>query len=187
MAAALRTRFAVPGFELVERDVLQVDLAQWGPAVIVGNLPYYITSPILERALAAAPTRAVFLVQKEVALRLAARPGTRDYGFLSVRTQASAEVEILFDVPPAAFHPPPKVDSAVVRLTPKGQPPPREFLEFAGLCFHLKRKNLRNNLAPVYGLLPPDRLPEGTLRAEQLSLEELLALWRRLAEPHPIY
>ncbi len=162
-----------------------IDLAQWGAGVVVGNLPYYITSPILEHALAARPKLAVFLVQKEVALRMAAKPGSRDYGYLSVRTQFLAEVEVLFEVPPKAFQPPPKVDSAVVRLTPRaGVTASEEFLKFAGLCFHLKRKNLRNNLSSVYGLRD---FPEGGLRAEQLSVDQLFALWQRFAKPHPIY
>lgn len=185
LAAGLRARFAgSANFELVEADVLPVDLGQWGPAVIAGNLPYYITSPILERALAAKPKLAVFLVQKEVALRLAARPGSRDYGYLSVRTQFLADVEVLFEVAPGAFQPPPKVDSAVVRLKPRGVDAPGDFLKFAGLCFQHKRKNLRNNLS---GAFPGVAFAESGLRAEQLSVEQLYELWQRLTKAHPIY
>ena len=107
-----------PKVEIVEGDILKADLSQWTPAAVAGNLPYYITSPILERVLSLRGQwpRAVFLVQKEVAERLNAAPGTRDYGFLSVQTQFYAQVEMLMNVPPGAFRPPPKVDSAVVRL-----------------------------------------------------------------------
>lgn len=186
LADGLRVAFAAaPNFELVESDVLAVDLAQWGPAVVAGNLPYYITSPIIEKVLALGPLlrHAVFLVQKEVAERLAARPGSRDYGYLTVRTQFLAKVELLFEVPPKAFHPPPKVDSAVVRLTPRGVQASEAFLNFASHCFRQKRKNLRNNLAALYGKLD---FPEAPLRAEQLSVDELYGLWQRLsATPNP--
>jgi len=89
-----------------------------GPAPIAGNLPYYITSPILEKVTRLAFPRAVFLIQKEVADRLAAKPGNRDYGYLTVQTALFATVRKLFDVAPSAFQPPPKVDSAVVLLEP---------------------------------------------------------------------
>ncbi len=107
--------------QVIEGDVLKTDFGQWGPAVVVGNLPYYITSPIVEKVLGLREqlARAVFLVQKEVAVRLTTGPGTRDYGYLSVLTQFYAEAEYLFTVPPGAFQPPPKVESAVVRLTPR--------------------------------------------------------------------
>lgn len=186
LAAPLRQRF--PDLELVEGDVLGVDLAPWGEAVIVGNLPYYITSPILEKTLALGPLlkRAVFLVQREVAERLVAAPGSRDYGYLSVRTQYMARAELLFTVPPKAFRPPPKVDSAVVRLIPRaGLEPDSDFLRFAGLCFHQKRKTLRNNLVARYGPLTAEQLPEGGLRAEQLSVAELMAIHQRLKNAAP--
>lgn len=186
----LRRRFAAAGrLEIVAADVLATDLAQWGEAVIAGNLPYYITSPILEKVLAlgALVKRAVLLVQKEVAERLAAAPGGREYGFLSVRTQFLARVELLFTVPPAAFQPPPKVDSALVRLTPfpraaeLGIADPGGFLDFAALCFRQKRKTLRNNLAGRYPSARVDALPEARRRAEELPLEHLAELYRRLA------
>lgn len=165
-----------------------MDPAQWGPAVIAGNLPYYITSPIVTRVLGMgdALLRAVFLVQKEVAVRLTASPGSRDYGYLSVATQFYADVESLCDVPPAAFHPAPKVDSAVVRLTPRRDLPmadPAAFLRFASLAFQHKRKTLRNNLLEQYDRAVLDALPEGKLRAEQMSLDALLDLYRRLYGP----
>ena len=187
LAAALRERYASqPAVRVVEADVLATDLSQWGPAVVCGNLPYYITSPILERTLALGPLleRAVFLVQREVADRLAAPPGGRDYGFLSVCVQAQCRVERLFIVKPAAFRPPPKVDSAVVRLTPLDQPPvsdPAAFRRFASLCFRQKRKTLRNNLAPRFPRDVLEALPEASLRAEQLSVAQLAALMEKLS------
>ncbi len=171
---------------LIEGDILQTDLSSLAARpVIVGNLPYYITSPILEKifSLRGAWERAVFLVQAEVAARLAAVPGTRDFGYLSVLAQVQARVELLFDVPREAFKPAPKVDSAVVRLTPK----PTEaadlggFLQFAQLCFRHKRKTLRNNLAPAYGKELVDALAEAKLRAEQMSVTELLELHEKLS------
>ncbi len=179
----LRQKFRdQPKLTIVESDVLKTDLAQWGPAVIAGNLPYYITSPILERVFSSAWTRGVFLVQKEVAERLSTGPGSRDYGYLSVVAQLRAAVELLFSVPPQAFSPPPKVDSAVVRLTPRSEPlvtETEEFLKFVALCFHSKRKNLRNNLRAQYPAI--DTLAEAGLRAEQLGVPELIALHHRLA------
>jgi 16S rRNA (adenine1518-N6/adenine1519-N6)-dimethyltransferase len=184
LAALLRARSAA---EVVEADVLATDLAQWGPAVIAGNLPYYITSPIVERVLRAGFRRAVLLVQKEVADRLAARPGSRDYGFLTVQTAVFAHARKLFEVKPSAFRPPPKVDSAVVLLDPRPRPvaDPEDFLRFAGLCFRHKRKTIRNNLAEIYGRERIDTWPEAASRAEQLSLEDLIAMYARLQTPEP--
>jgi 16S rRNA (adenine1518-N6/adenine1519-N6)-dimethyltransferase len=165
-------------------DVLETDLSQWGPAVVAGNLPYYITSPIIEKVLhlGVALRRAVLLVQKEVAERLTASPGSRDYGYLTVATQITASVETMFTIARGAFSPPPNVDSAAVRLTPK--PAPVEnlpvFLEFAGRCFRHKRKNLRNNLGPYYYINSKTVGDAATLRAEQLSIPQLVDLYRRL-------
>jgi 16S rRNA (adenine1518-N6/adenine1519-N6)-dimethyltransferase len=178
----LRQKFAGDArLEVVEADVLSVDLAQWGPAPIAGNLPYYITSPILERALRLRPPRAVFLLQKEVALRLVAQPKSRDYGYLTVATGLFAAARLICEVPPSAFRPPPKVDSAVVEFTPcaPAMPDPQSFLAFAAHCFHHKRKTIRNNLAVVYGKDVVESWPEAALRAEQLSLPQLEAMWRR--------
>lgn len=181
----LRSKFrGESNLEIVENDILKVDLAAWRPRAIAGNLPYYITSPIIEKALQVEPhiERAVFLVQKEVAERLTAAPGSRDYGYLSVQTQLLAEVELLFEVPAAAFRPPPKVDSAVVRLTPRPRLQTGEskgFLKFASAAFHQKRKTLRNNLLGLYDKARLDAMPEMKQRAEQLSIDELIALWRR--------
>lgn len=171
---------------LIEGDILKTDLGSLAVRpVIAGNLPYYITSPILEKifSLRGAWERAVFLVQAEVAARLAAVPGTRDFGYLSVLAQAQARVEPLFDVPRDAFKPAPKVDSAVVRLTPRPMDVPDlgEFLHFAQLCFRHKRKTLRNNLAPAYGKDLVDGLTEAKLRAEQLSVAELMGLHDKLS------
>lgn len=186
LASALRARYAEDaGVTVVERDVLQTDLTQWGRAVVCGNLPYYITSPIVEKTLAlgAALVRAVFLVQKEVADRLAAGPGLRDYGYLSAIVQAQCKVERLFVVKPSAFKPPPKVDSAVVRLTPLAETVDSDlsaFRRFASICFRQKRKNLRNNLSAAVGKDVLDALPEARLRAEQLSVADLSRLRLRL-------
>ncbi len=104
--------------QVIHADVLRTDLAQWGPVPIAGNLPYYITSPILEKSVRAGAPRTVFLIQKEVAQRLVAGPGSSDYGYLTLQTALFADTKLLFDVKPGAFKPPPKVDSAVVLLTP---------------------------------------------------------------------
>lgn len=182
----LREKFrGEESFSLVHADVLRVDLAQWGRVAIAGNLPYYITSPIVERTLALGPllAGAVFLVQREVAERMAARPGSRDYGFLSVNVQAFAQPEILERVPPEAFRPPPKVESAVIRLLPRPHPAiadPPAFLAFASAAFRQKRKTLRNNLSSSF---PPELVraqPEAGKRAEQLSVDELAAMHRRI-------
>lgn len=182
LAEHLRRRFAAePRLDIVEADVLTADLARWGSVPIAGNLPYYITSPIVERVLRLRPPRAVFLVQEEVAQRIVAQPGSRDYGFLTVQTALFASARRLFGVKPSAFHPPPKVDSAVVLLEPR--PPaaenPEEFLRFVALCFAHKRKTIRNNLADVLGREQVDGWPEAGLRAEQISLEGFLEMWRR--------
>lgn len=190
----LRQKFheaiAAGRLELIEGDVLKVDFAAAERPVIAGNLPYYITSPILERVFNMSGTweRAVFLVQAEVAERIAAGPGTRDFGYLSVLVQTHARAEILFPVGREAFRPQPKVDSAAVRLTPRdagaelGITDVAAFLKFAQHCFRHKRKTLRNNLGAVYGLKRIDALAEGRLRAEQVGLPELAALYRKLAD-----
>ncbi len=174
-----------PKLTIIGADVLKVDLAQWGPVTIAGNLPYYITSPIFERVLAIGPLlqNAVFLVQKEVAARVAASPGSRDYGYLTVQTRLMGDPTFLFEVPPSAFHPPPKVDSAVVQLTPRAEIPNVDrsaFLEFAGICFRHKRKTLRNNLIEKYDKTLIDSFPDVGKRAEQLSLEAFIELHQRI-------
>lgn len=180
----LRQRFASEErLTIVQADVLETDLAVWCPAVVAGNLPYYIASAVIEKVLrlGALMQAGVFLVQKEVAARLAAAPGSRDYGWLTVATQLFAAAEVLFAVPRSAFSPPPKVESAVVRLTPRERLPAdkEEFLTFARACFRHKRKTLRNNLLAVYGRAA-EGIPEASRRAEQLSLDELVSVYERL-------
>jgi 16S rRNA (adenine1518-N6/adenine1519-N6)-dimethyltransferase len=189
LAAFLRERWSGdPRLEIIEANALQVDWSRWGGGVLTGNLPYYVATPLISRYLHAPGklSHAVFLIQKEVAVRITAQPGGREYGYLSVECQLFADTEYLFSVPPGAFQPPPKVDSAVIRLTPRAQLPvndPAAFLAFASACFRQKRKTLRNNLAGKY---PPELYesrPEISRRAEQLSLQELLQLFGVLREP----
>ena len=184
MVEHLRRTFAgEPRLEIVEADALTVDLASWGPAAVTGNLPYYVATPILERA---AAWGGVFLIQKEVAERVTARPGSKAYGYFSVLIALFADSEMLFTVKPGAFRPPPKVDSAVIRLRPHrrasqlGIGDARKFLEFVSACFRQKRKTLRNNLTGVKVQQSIDSLPEAGLRAEQLTLEQFADLYRRV-------
>jgi 16S rRNA (adenine1518-N6/adenine1519-N6)-dimethyltransferase len=184
LAEYLKEKFAAePRLEVVRCDVLTADLTSWGPAVIAGNLPYYITSPIMAKVVRLPFRRAVFLVQKEVAERLAAQPGSRDYGFLTVQTAVFAHARLLFEIKPSAFRPPPKVDSAVVLLEPRadewGLGDREAFLYFVSHCFRQKRKTLRNNLAPVYGK-QIDGWPESGSRAEQIPLDKFVEMFRRL-------
>lgn len=185
LAQSLRERFAAtPNFELVESDVLDVDLRELcgERATVVGNLPYYITSPIVRKTLAAGPRvkRAVFLVQLEVAERIVARKNSRDYGYLSALCRLYCEPELLFRVPPRAFQPPPRVDSAVVRLTPKPNDVSAEFVKFLEAAFRQPRKTLRNNLSAIYDRQALSEHPSVGLRAQQLDVEELQALWQQL-------
>ena len=181
----LRSKFASePRLEVIHADILATDLAQWGGAPVAGNLPYYITSPILQLTVRSNAPRAVFLIQKEVAERLVAQPGSRDYGFLTVQTALFATARLLFEVKPAAFHPPPKVDSAVVLVEPHR----RDFgvdstrlLRFVGRCFEHKRKTIRNNLAEFYGKELVEAWPEAGLRAEQLAVEDFVRMYARIA------
>jgi len=191
----LRQKFREPieknQLTLIEDDILRSDLAGLSGEsrpVIAGNLPYYITSPILERvfSLDRRWQRAVFLVQAEVGARLVAQPGSKVYGYLSVLTQVHARADLLLEVSRTAFRPIPKVDSAVVRLEPRdaaadwGIEDRNAFLRFASVCFRHKRKTLRNNLSELYGKDRLDSLPEGRLRAEQMGIAELAALHRKL-------
>lgn len=191
MVAFLARNF--PGEDRLDvrlQDILDTDLVSFGPCVIVGNLPYYISSPIAAKVFEAAGSwlRAVFLVQKEVALRMAAGEGSRDYGYLSVMTQIYTKAAVLFTVPPTAFSPPPKVDSAVILLEPKpvDRAEAKILLKFASRAFAHKRKTLRNNLAPFYGRTAIDAQPEAGLRAEQLSPAKLLDLCQRLSTFEPM-
>jgi 16S rRNA (adenine1518-N6/adenine1519-N6)-dimethyltransferase len=158
LAALLRTRYAdTPAVHVVEADVLETELGTMagGPYVLVGNVPYYITTPILFHALRSPrPVRAVFLVQREVADRLAASPGSRDYGALSVNVQAVARAEFVAAVPASAFRPPPRVESAIVRVTPRADPlvgPADEdrFRRFVQQLFGMRRKQMRRIVRSV--------------------------------------
>ena len=143
-----------------------VDWTAPGPALapprwkVVGNIPYNITTPLIAKALTPPwPACIVFLVQAEVADRLAARPGTRAYGALSVGVQAACRVERLFGVRAGAFRPPPRVASAVVRLTPRAEPlvpapDTAAFRAFVTACFARRRKQLRNAVAAAWGCAP---------------------------------
>lgn len=192
LAGLLRQEFAAePRFELIEDDVLNVDLAaiaQGEKAVLAGNLPYYITSPIIRRVLAAGRSyqRAVFLVQLETAQRIAARKGSRDYAYLSALTRMQSDPEILFRVPPGAFNPPPRVESAVIRLTSRDdQAPDAAFVKFLEAAFRHPRKTLLNNLGVLYEKAAVALEPEAGLRAQQLDVEELRELWARLEQRVP--
>lgn len=189
LAAHLRLTFeSEPRLEVIEADALECDFGQWGSAPVAGNLPYYAATPIIAKTIRLPVPRAVFLIQKEVAERLAAQPGTRAYGLLTVATAVFARARVLFEVKPSAFHPPPKVDSAVVLLEPHAAPPalrdPDAFLRFAALCFRQKRKTIRNNLAEHYGKAVVDAWPEAGLRAEQIPLDTLIQMYARL-DPLP--
>lgn len=210
LSAQLRMKFNMQhNVEIIEGDILTVELdtifgAKPGslhtglnfapePARVVGNLPYYITSDILLRLLEYNRyfSIIVIMVQKEVADRLAASPGSRDYGLLSATTQLYGRVERLFTLSPAAFSPPPKVHSSVVRITIKPQleslrVPEAEFIAFLKLCFGQKRKTLWNNLKTRYdeNRLRTALAKSGVkpaIRAEALPLERTAALFRALS------
>ena len=183
------TAAAAPLGELtiVHRDVLQVDfteLAGGSPIRLVGNLPYNISSPILFHALehAAAISDMTFMLQKEVVDRMAAGPGSKVYGRLSVMLQAWCQVTSLFVVPPGAFRPPPKVDSAVVRLVPRdpatvGIADPQHFAHLVKAAFGQRRKTLRNALNGIVdeaGFAATGVRSDA--RAEQLEVADFIAL-----------
>ncbi len=162
LAAILRERFAAnEHVEIVEADILDTDPGALGGEgyLLIGNVPYYITTPILFHALACSlPRRAVFLVQKEVASRAMAAPGSKSYGALSVNLQVLASVQRVFDIPPGAFRPPPKVDSSVMLITPLTTPVLREgeqvrFRSFVQSLFSQRRKQI----GTILRSLPPSR------------------------------
>jgi 16S rRNA (adenine1518-N6/adenine1519-N6)-dimethyltransferase len=165
-------------------DVLSTDIAQWGPAVVIGNLPYYITSPIIGKFLSLDQRFpiAVFLMQSEVAERILATPRTRAYGYLTVSTRLVCDVELVCRVPASAFVPPPKIESAAVRFRRKPEIPLdlNALLTFVGRAFAHKRKTLRNNLRAFYGE-HVNVLPETSLRAEQLTIQEFVDLHAKLS------
>jgi 16S rRNA (adenine1518-N6/adenine1519-N6)-dimethyltransferase len=153
----LRSRF--PGVQVVEGDALDLDWHTLVPAsfLVAGNIPYNITSPLLDKALRPPrPGRIVFLVQKEVADRLTGSPGSDAYGALTVGVQSVATVEQLFTIPAGAFYPRPKVDSAVVRIVPRAEPlvPDRSRESFRRLVvglFGFRRKQLVRALRELTG------------------------------------
>lgn len=174
-----------PRLSVIEANALDVDWPAWGASVLAGNLPYYVATAIISKYVRkpGAIASGVFLIQKEVAERITAHPRTREYGYFSVECQFLATVKYLFTVPPGAFSPPPKVDSAVIRLTPREAPAmdADAFLRFVSACFRQKRKTLRNNLSGMFSGEVLGQRPEIGLRAEQLSADELLLLYRGLA------
>jgi 16S rRNA (adenine1518-N6/adenine1519-N6)-dimethyltransferase len=159
---------------------------------VVGNLPYYITSDILLRLFEFHEQFdcIVIMVQREVAQRIAAKPGSRDYGLLSATAQLYARVENLFTLPPGAFIPPPKVHSSVLRLTiaprfDELQVEPQEFIQFLKIAFAMKRKTLVNNLksAYVHEQITTTLKQSGVrldVRAEALDLEKMATIFREL-------
>jgi len=172
---------------IVNRDVLRVDfteLADGQPIRLVGNLPYNISSPILFHALehAAVISDMHFMLQKEVVDRMAAGPGSKVFGRLSVMLQAYCEVTSLFVVPPGAFRPPPKVDSAVVRLIPRDPAAinikdHKRFADVVRAAFGQRRKTLRNalnNVVSAEQFVAAGVRPDA--RAEQLDVAEFIAL-----------
>ena len=209
LAAQLRMHFnRFENVEIIEGDIISIDFSTvLGPRPgmnhpgilhvpekvrLVGNLPYFITSDILLHLFQyhAYFETIVIMVQEEVADRIAARPGVRDYGLLSATVQLYAKVEKLFSLPPHAFNPPPKVHSAVLRLTIAPQMDrlrvkEQEFIEFLKLSFGQKRKTLANNLKARFdsrslaAALKKAGLQPG-VRAEAVSLEKMAALFRGL-------
>jgi 16S rRNA (adenine1518-N6/adenine1519-N6)-dimethyltransferase len=198
LAPALRARFSPEKLTVIEQDILHFDFAAAAVDAgsrlrVIGNLPYYITSPILLKLAAAhmALDLAVLMVQREVADRVTASPGSRDYGVLSVTVQAHGPAESLFTLPPGAFSPPPEVHSTVFRwrFAPRFAELGIEeaaFLRFVRLAFAQKRKTLANNLRAT-GLDPATisaALQSASIspqaRTESLTLESLSTLYRNL-------
>lgn len=198
LAAGIRAEYPTDRVTVIEQDVLTFDFTEVAARagdrlLIVGNLPYYITSPILLKLAAnhSVIERSVLMVQREVADRVTAHPGSRDYGVLSVTAQMYGPVTQLFTLPPSAFSPPPEVHSTVFRwsFAPRFTDLEVEeagFIALAKQVFAQKRKTLANNLRAAG--LQPARISsalqhagiEPTARAEALGLEQLAALWRQL-------
>lgn len=198
LASGLRGRFDPESVNVVEQDVLQFDFAAAAAEGneklrVVGNLPYYITSPILLKLAAchAALDVAVLMVQREVADRVTAAPDSRDYGLLSATVQMYGPAEPLFTLPPTAFSPPPQVHSTVFRwrFTPRFEELGVDedgFLRFLRQAFAQKRKTLANNLraagfAPAVAAAAQASAGVSTqARAESVHIEALASLWRAL-------
>jgi 16S rRNA (adenine1518-N6/adenine1519-N6)-dimethyltransferase len=197
----LNARFgATSRFRLLHADALTVDLgALHSPGLrvrVVANLPYYISTAMVQHLLAHrhCVEEMVLMLQREVVERIIAPPGSRTYGYLSILVQLFCRADVLFDVPPGAFHPAPKVDSSVLRLRPTAEPAipvgdVRAFLTLCQVLFSQRRKTLANNLRAGLtrlglgpeakarlGLLLAEAQIDGQRRAETLSLTELAAL-----------
>ena len=190
------------GIEVREKDALKIDwsrasleLSPDEPVVIAGNLPFYLTSPLLLRLAYSGLdfARAVFLIQKEVAERIASNPGDSVYGRLTVSLRAFVNSLLLFDVPPEAFKPPPRVMSSLIRLTPHEEPLVEPeyvdaFERTIQAAFHMRRKTLKNNLRVAYPDILETRLLEifdhldipPKARAQAVSVEKFVNLTRTL-------
>lgn len=171
--------------DLISADALMVDYSQWGAHLrVVGNLPYNISTPLLLHLLNYAQSidDMHFMLQKEVVLRLAAQPGIKAYGRLSVMVQYHCQVEHLFDVPPEAFHPQPKVDSAVVRIVPyRISPYPAVDIKtlecLVAQAFSMRRKTLANNLKTILSATQLTDLGiDPVLRPEQISVAQYVQI-----------
>ena len=190
LAPLLSARF--PGIEVLQQDVLRMDLrAALADGVadlawrVVGNLPYNISSPLIMRLfdhVLAHPGNIQdmhFMLQKEMAERLSAQPGSKAWGRLSVMTQITVYAEFLFDVPPGSFHPPPKVDSSIIRLTPRAPAAltvPRKSLDrVLRLAFGGRRKRLSNALKPLQLDWAALAVDPGK-RADDVSIDEFLVI-----------
>lgn len=183
-----------PNFQLFQADALQFDFAQLisndRPLRIVGNLPYNISTPLIFHLLSySTQVRDMhFMLQKEVVKRMAAKPGDSAYGRLGIMVQYYCAVENLFEVPPTAFDPAPKVDSAIVRLVPHAQLPfvannIKTLETLVNVAFQQRRKTLRNSLKQLLTLEQLESLPvDMTLRPEDISLQEYVAISNLLGD-----
>ena len=184
----LKNEFPAISDNILKADILEFPLEDilHPVTVLVGNLPYHITSPILFRLLEVRQNivEAVFMVQKEVAERIVAPPGNRQYGILSVLLSTFYQTQYLFTVSPNVFFPKPKVQSAVFRLSKNERPPlPFEFMWYKELIkkvFGTRRKMLRNSLGPLAEKVSVHRRFL-TMRPEQLSVEDFIALAEEIA------
>ncbi len=194
LAKMLRDRYAArTNVEVMEADVLKTPLGELAGAgyILAGNVPYYITTPIIFHSLIPPlPKRAVFLVQAEVADRMTSPEGSREYGALSVNLQTIAKVEVLMRVPASAFHPPPKVESAVVRITPGEIPANLDLVKFRAFVqglFGQRRKQLQKSLRSVIDVEPAETVAllesvgvQPSARPEEISPAKFLELFRKV-------